>query len=201
MGEEPDKTAELREVFKEVTDADTVTETQTETRGSIADRGEPTERLAELIATMRDRYGFSTDLPDEAYRRVARGFYDDESDGDVAADLDVSRGVVYRARLDLHLVREADTDAPFDLDAFREALQEDPATADLADAFDVGESTARRYRRAVTARQESRQANDRYRDEFDEILGEADLSGRLTEDAQQDGLDDATDGMETDVSF
>jgi len=94
-----------------------------------------------------------------------------------------------------------DTDAPFEFDAFRRALADDASTADLAERFDVSESTVRRYRRVVEAENESRQANDRYRDEFDTILADADLSERITEDVQQDGLEDATEGMETDVSF
>jgi hypothetical protein len=59
----------------------------------------------------------------------------------------------------------------------------------------------RRYRDALAARDESRAANDRYRDEFDSILADADLTGGLTDDVKEDGLRDATEDAEVDVSF
>ena len=47
---------------------------------------------------------------------------------------------------------------------------------------------------------ERRRVGDRFREQFDEILDDADLAS-LTEDVTRDGLDDATDGMENDLSF
>ncbi|MFQ3295674.1 MAG: hypothetical protein ACI8VE_002763, partial [Natrialbaceae archaeon] len=55
--------------------------------------------------------------------------------------------------------------------------------------------------RVIRARDEARRSNDRFRDEFETILPDADLSTRLTGDVKEDGLDDATEGMETNVSF
>jgi len=198
-----EKTEELRDIFIDVTDADTVTESQEDTRGSLADadREDVDEQVEGVIESMRERYEFETDLSTERLRELVERFYDGDSDAEIARALDASRTTVVRARLDLHLVRDRDTDAPFEFDAFRRALADDPSTADLAERFDVSESTVRRYRRVVEAENESRQANDRYRDEFDSILADADLSERITEDVQQDGLEDATEGMETDVSF
>ena len=200
-----EKTEELRDIFIDVTDEDTVTESQEDTRGSLADTdsGDIEEQIESVIDSMRGRYEFETDLSDEQLVEIVERFYEGDSDAEIARELgdDVSRTNVVRARLDLHLVREQDTDAPFDLDEFRARVNEDASTADLAEAFDVSESTVRRYRRVIEAQNESRQANDRYRDEFDSILSEAELSERMTEDVQQDGLEDATEGMETDVSF
>jgi hypothetical protein len=197
-----EKTEELRDIFIDVTDEDTVTESQEETPGSLTGQDEGRrDRLESVIASMRERYEFDTDLSDEALVDLVELFYDEESDAEIARQLEVPRKGVFRARMDLHLVRDRDTDAPFDLAEFRERLTEDPATIDLADAFDVSESTARRYRRVVNAENQSRQANDRYRDEFDTILADSGLATNLTEDVQEDGLDDATEGMETDVSF
>jgi len=65
----------------------------------------------------------------------------------------------------------------------------------------VSESTVRRYRRVVETQQERQIVNDRFRDEFETVLQDRDLSDRMTEDMQKDGLDDATEGMETNVSF
>jgi len=197
-----EKTEELRDIFIDVTDEETVTESQEETPGSLTDEAEgKREQLAGVIGRMRDRYEFGTDLDDAALADLVELFYDGESDAAIARELDASRKTVFRARLDLHLVRDRDTDAPFDLAALRERLPEEPSTADLAATFDVSESTVRRYRRVVRAQNESRGANDRYRDEFDRLLADGDLTGGLTEDVQEDGLDDATEGMETDVDF
>ena len=197
-----EKTEELRDIFVNVTDEETVTESQEETPGSLTDETGGTDgRLQTVVSRMRERYEFGTDLADDALVTLVELFYDGESDAAIARELGVSRKVAFRARLDLHLVRDRDTDAPFDLAALRERLTDDPATAALAEAFDVSESTVRRYRRIVRAQNESRQANDRYRDEFDRLLADGDLTGGLTKDVQEDGLDDATEGMETDVDF
>jgi len=197
-----EKTEELRDIFIDVTDSDTVTESQAAERGSLTDDAAVDERLAELVAEMRERYGFEADFDDEELCRLAHDFYDGADDADLAAELGVGRREIFRARLDLHLFRDRDLEAPFDLDEFRHRVtSDDAATGDLAEEFDVSPSTVRRYRRVVEAQDQSRRANDRYRDEFDSILGDADLAGPMTREAREDGLEDATEGMETDVSF
>lgn len=197
-----DKTEELRDIFMDVADEETVTESQEDHRGTLLDHTDVHERLADVVARMREQYEFSTDLDDDELCRLVHAYYDGASDAEIARDLDVARSTVLRARLDLHLVRDRDADAPFDMDALRRAIHEGSAgTGDLADQFDVSPSTLRRYRRVVRAQEEARRANDRYRDEFDEVLADADLSTRIAEKVREDGLDDATDGMETDVQF
>ncbi len=194
-----EKTEELRDIFIDVTDEDTVTERQEETRGTLLEDGDVKERLLDVIASMRERYGFGTDLDDEALCQLVHAYYDGATDAEIADELDVARTTVGRARLNLHLVRDRDTDAPFELETLRE--RSDESAADLAADLDVSESTIGRYRRALEARERSRRANNRYRDEFDAILSDADLSGDLAESVRRDGLEDATEGMETDVSF
>lgn len=198
-----EKTEELRDIFIDVADSETVTESQEATRGSLTDDGEVKPRLLELIGEIRDRYGFTTDLSDQALCEFVYQYFDGATDADLAREFDIDRRTAFRARLDLHLFRERDRDAPFEMQEFRQLVtgSRDVSTGDLAADFDVSESTARRYRRVVEARDESRRANDRYRDEFAELLADADISGALTHDALEDGLDEATDGMETDVSF
>lgn len=196
-----EKTEELRDIFVSVTDEETVTERQEESRGSLASDRESTERLGEIIARMRSEYDFTTSLDDSELVTVVEGFYAGDSDSALADTLDVSRRTVFRARLDLHLIRDRDTDAPFDLGEFRNLLGEEASTSDIADRFDVSESTVRRYRRIVTAQNEARQVSDRYRSEFEDVLVDAELSDQLTTDMKDDGLDDATEGMETNVSF
>ncbi len=198
-----EKTEELRDIFMDVTDESTVTESQEETHGSLQSETEVEERLEDVIAEMRDRYDFGTTLSDEQLVTVVRGYYAGDSDAEIARALgDGSLGkTVARARIDLHLVRDSDADAPFDLDALRELLDEDASTAECAADLDVSESTVRRYRRVVETQQERRTVNDRYRDEFENVLQDRELAERMTEDIHEDGLDDATEGMETNVSF
>ena len=194
-----EKTEELRDIFTDVTDGeDTVTESQADTRGSLErDERSDEERLRSVVQQMRERYAFETPLSDDDLLTVARGFYDDRSDADLATELDVNEAVVFDARLSLHLIDAADAD-DLDLAAIRDR-EEDDAT--LADEYDVSEAQIRRARRVAEAQTQSRTANDRYRDEFDSILADADITERIATDVRDDGLEDATEGMETDVDF
>ena len=101
--------------------------------------------------------------------------------------------------MDLHLVREGDTEG-FDVDAFRERLEAGADTAALAEAFDLPESVAERRRRTVETGIERRAVGDRFREAFDEIYLDADLASH-TDEVTRDGLDEATEGMENDLSF
>ncbi|MGM0386901.1 MAG: conditioned medium-induced protein 4 [Natrinema limicola] len=194
-----EKTEELRDLFTDVTDGEeTVTESQEDTRGSLErDERSDEERLRSVVQQMRERYAFETPLSDDELITVARGFYDERSDVDLAAELAVDEDVVFDARLSLHLIGEDDADE-VDLAAIRDREDDD---ATLAAEYDVSESQIRRYRRVAKAETQSRTANDRYRDEFDSILADADITESMTTDVREDGLEDATEGMETDVDF
>ena len=194
-----EKTEELRELFTDVTDGEeTITESQEDARGSLStdDRSER-ERLENVITQMHERYGFETSLSIDDLIAVARGFYDGESDTDIADDLGTDEETVFEARMSLHLIGEDDADE-VDLVAIRDR---DESDGTLADEYDVTDAQIGRYRRVAEAQDESLAANDRYRDEFDSILADADIAGRMTTDVREDGLEDATDGMETDVEF
>ncbi len=198
-----EKTEELRDIFMDVTDESTVTEQQAETHGSLDSEAAIDDRLAEVVGRMRDRYDFTTTLSDDELVTVVRGFYAGDSDADIARELgDASLGkTVARARIDLHLLRDADEDAPFELDALRDLLEDDATTSECAAELDVSESTVRRYRRVVEAKRQRRTVSDQFRNEFENVLQDRELSDRMTESVQEDGLDDATEGMETNVSF
>ncbi|NHN60631.1 MULTISPECIES: conditioned medium-induced protein 4 [Halorussus] len=198
-----EKTEELRDIFMDVTDESTVTERQEETHGSLSSETAVEERLQEVVARMRDRYDFGTSLSDEELVTVVRGYYAGDSDAEIARELgDSSLGkTVSRARIDLHLIRDADEDAPFDMDDLRDLLDDDASTTECAGQLDVSESTVRRYRRVLEAQQQRRTVNDQFRNEFENVLQDRELSDRMTEGVQEDGLDDATEGMETNVSF
>ncbi len=197
-----EKTAELRDIFIEATGSDTVTERQEAARGSLtADEERSLERVAELVAAMRDRYEFQTDLEDQTLVRLVDRFFDDADDASIAEDLDVDEETVFRARMDLHLLRETDREAPFDLETLRTRVAEGADVETCAAELDADVSTVRRSCRVVAAQNEARRANHRFRDEFAELLTDSDLSGRLASDAREDGLREATEDMETDVSF
>lgn len=198
-----EKTRELRDLFVSVAGEETVTEHQQESRGSLASAPHLEERLTELIEAMRDRYGFRTGLPTSSLVSVVRGFFEGRSDAEIAESLAgaPSPETVARARIDLHLVTDGDREAPFDLDELTELLAAGRSNAEIADEFDVHESTVRRYRHVVEAEDRRRAVNDRYREEFERLLADRDLAERLTDEVRETGLEDATEGMETNVSF
>ena len=192
-----EKTEELREIFTSVTDEETVTETQEESRGSLEqDERTVEERLASVVEQLKDRYGFESPLSTDELIAVAEGFYDGDTDAEIAGDLGIDEAEVFEARLSMHLIRADDADG-VDLVTVRK-IEDDE---ELAESLDVSTERVERYRRVAAAYDESRAANDRYRDEFDTILGDADLVERMATDVREDGLEDATEGMETDVSF
>jgi FixJ family two-component response regulator len=196
-----DNTEELRDIFKDISDEDTVTETQEDSRGSLMRDRASEERLHEIIDRMREDHEFESSLSDDELVTVVQRFYDDAADSAIADELGVSRRDVFRARLDLHLLRDRDTDAPFDLAALRDLLADDRSTGEVADALDVSESTVRRYRLVVEARNEARRVSDRFRSEFEDALLEADMGEEFTDEMADDGLEGATEGTETNVSF
>jgi hypothetical protein len=195
-----EKTEELRDIFLSVSDEETVTESQTDERGSLTDEGGSVEdRLQDVIDQLREKHGFETDLDDESRRELVQLFYDDRSDEELAAALDVGEETAVRARLELHLLREDEPDVDEDaLDRLREDDAEPEAVA-AETGLDV--ATIERAAAVVAARERSRRASHRFRTAFEEVLTDADLMDQFAADAHDDGLDDATEGAEVDVEF
>lgn len=197
-----EKTERLRELFLEVTDEETVTERQSAARGSLADETADDDAILEVIEAMRERYAFATELDDASLATVARSFYAGESDTAIGRELgDLSAGTVRRARLDLHLVTDRDLDASFDLDELRELRSSETSRAEQAEALGVSPSTVRKYARALDAQQQRRLVGDRFREEFDRLLGDSELAEQLTAAVKETGLREATEDIETNVSF
>jgi hypothetical protein len=194
-----EKTESLRDIFIDVTDESTVTERQEDTRGSLAREGTPEERTRDVIEAMDDRYDRSTGLDMESLVDLVATFYADEDDAAIADTLDESPETVERARLDLHLVRERDIDAPIEPSALRERLDDTDAATVAAD-LDTTESTVERYRRVAETQAARRAVGDRFREAFDEIYLDTDLDAH-TDDVTRDGLDEATEGMENELSL
>jgi hypothetical protein len=196
-----DKTEELRDIFLDVADDETVTETQEEGRGTLAGDGPPVEeRLRDVVERMRDRFDFATDLETDTYVEVVRRFYDGQADEQIAVDCDLDRATVFQARADLHLVRDDDA-ADVDLSEISERVADgaDPLSAAATLGYD--EATAERAAEVLRAQNASRRVSQRYRSEFEEIMTDADMAVRLTASAQDDGLEEATEDIETDVQF
>jgi len=194
-----EKTEQLRDIFMDVADDATVTERQDPGRGSVSTSNADGERVRAIIAEMRGRYEFSTGLDDDALARVVDGYYNDETDTEISDTLGVSREAVVRARLDVHLLRERDRDAPFELSTLRALLDGGTRVDDAAEELGVSASTVRRYRRVVETQGAVRRVSERFRSEFEDALGV--VSDGFTDGATEDGLEDATEGMETNVSF
>ncbi len=196
-----EKTEELRDIFIDVTDGETVTEKQEAARGSLTGKEErAAERVADVIARMREQFEFESGLADDDLRRVAEGYHDGETDAAIAESLGVDRGTVVAARHDLHLLHDRELDPAFELARLRKLLNEGRSVRETAEELDVSPSTVRKYRAVVETRTEMRSVNNRFADEFAELLTDADLQDH-TDDVKQDGLDEATEGMETNVSM
>lgn len=224
-----EKTADLRDLFVDATGSESVTERQDAARGTLLDADEGSDDAAarDLVAAMRQRYGFSTDLDDDAYVLVARGRFDtgdeaiaaalrdaftEEEDADVDPD-EIDAETVRNARLDLHLVRESDREVGGD------AVDTDSADAELAYAdlkrltgagnsivecaAELGAPPDQVARYAAVARTDiaSTRANDRFRDAFRGLFTDDDIGEALASDAREDGLREATEDIETDVSL
>lgn len=196
-----DKTEELRNIFLDVADDPTLTEHQHDTRGSLAAERDIDTELATVVGEMRERYEFTTDLDDSMLIELLKRFYDGDTDEALAGALDIDDREVIRARLDLHLVRPKERDAPFDVSAADRAVASGETVDSVSDRLDISESTLRRYLRIYEVELRSRQANQRFRDAFDSILADAELSARMVRDVHEDGLKEATEGLESNVSF
>jgi len=195
-----EKTEELRDIFMDVSDEGAVTESQEASRGSLADTDEAgvADRLGDVIARMRERYEFRTELDDEALVTVVRLFYEGSDDATITSEIGADEPDVVEARLDLHLLRDADTEAPFDLAEFRRRVADDDSSvAELADEFDIDESWAAHYRRVVAAQDAARRVSHRFQSEFEDVLTDAGLSTQHAAALREDGLDEATEDIDS----
>lgn len=202
--EETEKKAEeLRDIFVDVTDESTVTEEREEERGTLPGEDEIDDEITEIVDEMRDEHDFETSLEDDEIVQVVRLYHDDESDAEIARELgdDSLDKTVRRARIGLHLFRDSDFDAPFDIDRLEQLLDEEATNSEIADELGVSSSTVRSYRRAVEARRRSEEVDNEYAERFEAVLEDRDISERFTPDAKRDGLEGATEDAEVDVDL
>lgn len=198
------KTEELRDIFLDVADEETVTESQEADRGSLTGDERPVaQRLQSVVDEMREKFAFTADLSDEEYCDLVGHFYDGADDAEMAEALSCSADEVFEARLDLHLVREDDPPGDVgesDLETIRDRPADEPP-AEIAAELDLDRTAVGRARAVIDAENRSRRVSQRFRTAFEETLTDADLTVQLTEEAHDDGLDDATEGAEVDVDF
>lgn len=197
-----DKTEELRDIFMDVSDSETVTESQSDGHGSLTDIDESAaaDRLSETVARMRERDEFESDADDAALISLIQGFYDGRTDDELAEVLDVPTSVVVTARFDLHLLRDDDLDADFDLAAFRRRVvgsDTDESDAELAERFDIERDEATHYRRVVETQAASRRVSHRFQSAFEDALAEAGLTTQLTSAVMESGLEEATEDIDS----
>jgi len=199
-----EKTEELRDIFMDVAEDGTVTESQTAGRGSLADTDEAdvADRVAAVVERMRDRYDFATDLPTVDLVTVVRRFYDGDDDAAIADAIDVDSATVFAARMDLHLLADADTEFDFDLDAFRDRLDAGETDSEtLAAAFDTDPETVARARRVSATKVAVRRVSHRFQSEFEDAIPDAALAVQLTAATREDGLEEAAEDIETDTKL
>lgn len=175
------KTEQLRRIFDAVAgdSPSTFVERQQSRRGTLPTEVEVDAVLARIVAGMRERYAFATDLPDAELVRVVRGFYADRSDGTIAADLGVDAGTVADARLDLHLLRDDDASPPADPDVLRDRFDAGEDDATVAADLGVDEAGVRRYRRVLATAREASSVNHRYQTDFESVLAASTLEDAL----------------------
>jgi hypothetical protein len=199
-----EKTAELRDIFVETTGEEEVTEAQVDGPGDLVDEqvdAEAGERLPELVGRMRERYEFASGLDDETLVTVVEEYYDDADDEAIASTIDADQDTVFAARMDLHLVRQGDREAPFDYDELRRLVVEEVPVDERAERLETTEAMVEHYSQVVYADLRSTRANDRFTDEFAELLTDTDLQQDHAAEAREDGLKEATEDIETDVSL
>jgi hypothetical protein len=199
-----ERTEELRELFVETTGAEEVTADQEEGPGELSDAAAATdarEQVRELVERMRERYAFDSELDPAQLTEVVLGFHADEDDVALAETLGVAEEDVFTARMDLHLLRAEDREAPFPFDELRELVVEDVPLAERAEQLDAEEATVERYSRVAEAELRSTRANHRFVDEFADLLTDADLSDSHAATARESGLAEAAEDIETNTQL
>lgn len=196
-----EKTESLRDIFIDATGSETVTERQEVSRGSIADDGTDAtdDELLEVLSRMRERFDFRSTLDDDALLTVLRGFFAGADDAAIAADIGAPEDAVFTARMDLHLVTDEDH-TPVD-DAVRPLVRDGAELDACVEQVDADATLVEQAYHVAVSDTAAARTNHRFPDAFSELLTDDDISTRLATDARRDGLRDATEDLETDVSL
>jgi len=100
-------------------------------------------------------------------------------------------------------VRETDRAVPDDAEFTYADLKQLTAAGnsivECAEALDADIDRVAEYATVARVDLTATRANDRFRDEFRDLLTDAEIEGSHAADARKDGLQDATEDLETDV--
>lgn len=192
-----EKTEELRDIFLSVSDEESVTESQSEDRGTLL--GESGGDLRAVVEDIREKFGFELSLSEDERIRLIEGFYDGADDDELAATLALDTETVFQARMELHLLHEDEPD--LEPETVEQIRERDHTAEELAAELGVNEGEVSRCRAILDARERSRRASQRFRTAYEERLTDTDLTDHLAADATEDGLDGATEGAETNTDF
>jgi len=192
-----DKTEELRDIFLAVSEEESVTESQSEDRGSLLEQSGGD--LDEVIEQLREKFGFESSLSDPERRQLIEEFYDGAEDSELAATLGVDTETVFEARMELHLLRE--TEPTIDDDSLELISESGRSAEELAPELGVEAEQIRRSRAVLETETRSRRVSQRFRIAYEERLTDTNLTDHLAADAHEDGLDGATEDAETNVDF
>lgn len=192
-----EKTEELRDIFLSVSDEGSVTESQSEDRGSLL--GESEGDLKGVLEQLREKFGFESSLSDDERVQLVQEFYDGKDDDELAEVFGLDSQTVFGARLELHLFREEEP--RLDEETIKTVRESEQSAEELAGEVDATAEEIRQGRAILDAQARSSRVSQRFRTAYEEQLTDAALSDHLATDAQEDGLDGATEGSETGVDF
>jgi hypothetical protein len=205
------KTANLRDLFIETTGSKKTTESQAVDRGTLVKRAAADDvdaALSDIVDEMEATFTFRSSLSQERYVELIKTFYSvgGQSAWSISEDAQFRPSVagdavvIRTARTDLHLIADVDRIGPL---SPNEAYQRSANHSLSAIANTVGcdIDTIERLVHVGKAESESRRVNHQYRNTFRQLLTDAELSEQLTADAREDGLREATEDIETNVSL
>ena len=197
---------ELTAIYMDVSKGDTTTtERQEDQRGSWTSNTNTDQQIRSTIEEMRERYDLSTQLSTDQLVTLVKAFFEGEGDTAIARRLGDSSldRTVTRARLGLHLFRERDTTADFDLEALSKCFEAGNSGVECARQLDIAASTANQYRRVLSAQQEAKRVENTYYERFQRLCSADDTAEGEDPDAEfepdfDDGLTDAVAGAGAD---
>lgn len=201
-----EKVEQLTDIFHDITGESSTTEHQQEDRWTSVstDSSDTDDTIQNIIGEMSDEYGIQTSLDKDELVTLVRQYHAGKSDTEIARALGSSNRdkTVARARISLHLFRDTDFDAPFELSQLRELREQDTSTAEIADTLSASKSTVRSYTHVLAAETEAEQISHEYQQRFEKVLDKPTTSNdelfseTLSPSARASGLEDAISGQE-----
>lgn len=193
-----EKVEQLTDIFHDIAGGSTTTQHQKQDRWSTNHSGND-DTIQSVIQEMSNKYDIQTSLGEDELVTLVREYHNGKSDKGIARALGTpSRDkTVARARRKLHLFRESDFDAPFDINRLQEMVKQGKSTAAIADTLSTSESTVRTYSNVIAAETAAENTDHEYQRRFEDALDEPaefdeeQFTETLSDSARATGLDDA----------